>query len=104
LWVAVIGSLGGAPGDYELVVVKNAVDAEVVPFHVADSGLLASVATSGGLLVASGDQLELRLRPASGGARAPSWQDFSVKIVQSATAFLFDLVMPASVYCNDRLL
>lgn len=95
--IVISGTLGASPGNYELVIVKNSVDFVVVPFTVAASGFLGTIACAGALT--SGNTLTARIRPASGGARTPSWSYVSITVGQAPLAFAFDSGLAAGTYC-----
>lgn len=95
--VVISGILGASPGNYELVVHQNATDTDVIPLTVGSSGFLGTLTTS--LVVTSGDVLSVRIRPASGGARTPTWSYISVTLGQDPVAFTFDNGLPAGTYC-----
>lgn len=95
--IIISGTLGASPGDYEIVVVKNGTDFDVIPFTVAPSGFLGTLAAAGS--VTSGDVLTARIRPASGGSRAPVWSYISVTVGQVPVTFALDSGLAAGTYC-----
>jgi hypothetical protein len=98
LRLVVSGTLGaGNLGDYEIVIEKNGVDSLVVPVTVTPSGVILQVAAV--LAVTSGNTIECRIRPASGGARTPTWPYVSITLFQTAIAFQYDTGIPAGDYC-----
>jgi len=101
LRLVISGTLGPDPGDYEIVVRKNGVDSLVVPVTVTSSGVILQVPIT--LAVAATNTLQVRIRPASGGARTPNWSYLSVTLMQTAIAFAFDTGLPAGDYCFVRV-
>lgn len=101
LRLVVSGTLGPDPGDYEIVVEKNSVDSLTIPVTITPSGVILQVAAV--LSVTSGDTIEARIRPASGGARAPVWSYVSVTLFQDPIAFQYDTGIPAGDYCFTRV-
>lgn len=101
LRLVISGTLGPDPGDYEIVIKKNGVDSLVVPVTVTSSGVILQVPIT--LAVAATDTLQARIRPATGGARAPVWSYLSVTLMQTPIAFAFDTGLPAGDYCFVRV-
>lgn len=101
LRLVISGTLGASPGNYELVVHKNAADVAVLPIAVLPSGYLGTLSLS--LAVTSGDVLSVRIRPASGGARTPNWVYVSVTLGQTPVVFQFDSGLPAGTYCFHHI-
>ncbi len=101
LRLVVSGTLGPDAGDYEVVIEKNNVDALVVPVTINASGIILQAAAA--LAVTAGDAIECRIRPASGGARAPVWSYVAVTFFQGAIAFQFDTGAPAGDYCFTKV-
>lgn len=101
LRLVVSGTLGPDPGNYEIVIEKNNVDSLTVPVTITPSGVILQVAAV--LAVTSGDTVECRIRPASGGARAPVWSYVSVTLFQTPIAFEFDDGIPAGDYCFTKV-
>lgn len=102
LRLVVSGTLGvGNLGNYEIVIEKNSVDSLTVPVTITPSGVILQVAAV--LAVTSGDTIECRIRPASGGARAPVWSYVAVTLFQTPIAFEFDDGIPAGDYCFTRV-
>ncbi len=99
--VVISGTLGASPGDYELVLEKNGVDAVAIPFTVAPSGFLGTLTAA--VAVVSTNVLEVRIRPASGGARTPNWVYVSVTLGQTPIVFQFDAGLPAGTYCFHHI-
>lgn len=102
LRLVVSGSLGvGNLGNYELVIEKNNVDSLVIPVTITPSGVILQVAAV--LAVTSGDTIECRIRPASGGARTPAWSYVSVTLFQDPVAFKYDTGLSAGDYCFTKV-
>lgn len=101
LRVIISGTLGASPGDYELVVHKNATDVATFPITVAPSGFLGTLTAT--ISVAVSDVLSVRIRPASGGARTPNWSYISVTLGQTPVVFLVDTGLPAGTYCFHHI-
>ncbi len=102
LRLVVSGTLGvGGLGNYQIVIEKNGVDSLVVPVTVTSSGVILQVPIA--LAVTSGNTLEVRIRPATGGARTPSWSYVSITLMQDPIAFAFDTGAPAGDYCYTRV-
>jgi len=101
LRLVISGTLGPDPGNYEIVIRKNGVDALVVPVTVTPSGVILQVPIT--LAVAATNTLQVRIRPATGGARAPVWSYLSVTLMQTPIAFAFDTGLPAGDYCFVRV-
>jgi hypothetical protein len=102
LRLVVSGTLGvGGLGDYEIVIEKNGVDSLTVPVTITSSGVILQTAIS--LAVTSGQTVEARIRPATGGARTPVWSYLSITLMQTPIAFLYDTGIPAGDYCFVRV-
>lgn len=102
LRLVVSGTLGtGGLGDYQIVIEKNGVDSLVVPVTITASGVILQVPIT--LAVTSGNTLEARLRPATGGARTPDWSYVALTLMQDSIAFAFDTGAPAGDYCYTRV-
>lgn len=98
LRLVVSGTLGaGNLGNYEIVLVKNGVDSLVVPVTITPSGVILQVASV--LAVTAGNTIACRIRPASGGARTPTWPYVAVTLFQTAIAFQYDTGIAAGDYC-----
>ncbi len=102
LRLVVAGTLGtGNLGNYELVIRKNGVDSLVIPVTITPSGVILQVAAV--LAVTATDTIQCRIRPATGGARTPSWAYVSVTLFQTAIAFKYDTGLPAGDYCFTKV-
>lgn len=101
LRLVISGTLGPDPGNYEIVIEKNGVDSLTVPVTITSSGVILQTAIS--LAVTSGQTIEARIRPASGGARAPVWSYLSITLMQTPIAFAYDTGLPAGDYCFVRV-
>jgi hypothetical protein len=101
LRLVISGTLGASPGNYELVIHKNAADVAVLPITVLPSGYLGTITLA--LAVTSGDVLSVRIRPATGGARTPNWAYVSATLGQTPVVFKFDSGLPAGTYCFHHI-
>lgn len=95
--VVIVGTLGTGAGDYEIVIHDGASDLGSFPITVGASGLLGTYTIS--LAVTSGDTISARIRPATGGARAPVWVEISLTLGQEAATVAFDSGLAAGTYC-----
>lgn len=94
----------GGPGtddtDYELVVENvTAVTEVVVPFT---DGTNTEILETISLAVTVGDTLSLRVRPATGGARAPSWSKITAQLTVGESHWHYDETLGDGVYCIER--
>lgn len=100
--LVVSGTLGvGSLGDYQIVVEVNSVDVHVQAVTITPSGVILQVPVT--IPVTSGDTVEARIRPASGGARAPVWSYVALTLMQDPIAFALDTGAPAGDYCYTRV-
>jgi len=99
--VVISGTLGASPGNYEVVVHKNAADVGVFPITVAPSGFIGTITTA--IAVTAADVLSVRIRPASGGARTPNWSYIAITLGQTPIVFQFDAGIPAGAYCFHHI-
>jgi hypothetical protein len=96
LRVVVVGSLGASPGDYEFVIDVNGTEVGAAAWDVTQYGAIASLFFV--CSVSSGDVVTARIRPASGGSRAPVWTYVAITLVQSPLTFAYNDVLPAGTY------
>lgn len=97
----ILGGPGEDPADYELVVEVDSVEVSSTPVTVAGWGASGEVSVS--LPVLEGEGLSVRIRPASGGDRAPDWSAVEVTLFQDAIAWEHETVLPAGVYCSQQV-
>src|SRR5690606_12305068 len=72
VWLVIHGDPGGDPTDYELCLNVNGVTAEVIPFNVTDTGIVALLPTSGLTSVVATQPFSVGIRTTSG-SRNPNW-------------------------------
>jgi hypothetical protein len=101
LTLVVSGTLGSDPGNYEIVVEVNGSDTDVIPVTITPSGIIANFTLS--TAVTSGDTVNARIRPATGGARHPVWSYLAITINQDEIAFAYDTGLPAGSYCFSKV-
>lgn len=99
--VVISGTLGPDAGDYEIVVNDGGSDLGAVPITVGPSGFIGVLTAA--LAVTAGDTVTVRIRPATGGARAPNWPYVAITLGQEPITFQLDTGAPAGTYCFTDL-
>src|SRR5690606_33538892 len=97
VWLVIHGDPGGDPTDYELCLNVNGVTAEVIPFNVTDTGIVALLPTSGLTSVVATQPFSVGIRTTSG-SRNPNWASVYVMAVLESVPFTYDQSMPSAIY------
>jgi len=95
-----LGRPGTDPTDYELVIENvTAVTSVVVPFT---DGVNTEIVETISLAVTLGDTINVRVRPATGGARTPTWIKIMATLTVGDALWEYDEILGDGVYCIER--
>src|SRR5690606_18178760 len=97
-----LGDLDGDPGDYEVAIDINSTEEDSIVFTaVLNSEIYVDVS----IPVSAADDIDVRIRPASGGARTPNWSKVFASLVQEGTdVWTLDDTLAAGVYTKEAVL